>query len=166
MIRRAKLPEIDDILEITKACASFMIEKGIYQWNEHYPSKKAFEKDIQREELYVKTVDNSIIGGIVISDFMDEEYASIKWLTQTEKNMYIHRLFVHPDFQSQGHARSMMDFAEEYARKNSFISIRLDTFSQNQRNQGFYETRGYKKLGNVFFPKQSQHPFHCYELVF
>ncbi len=166
MIRRAKLPEIDDILEITKACTSFMIEKGIYQWNEHYPSRIVFESDIQREELYVKTVDNSIIGGIVISSFMDEEYAIIEWLTQTGKNMYIHRLFVHPDFQGQGHAQSMMDFAEAYARKNGFVSVRLDTFSQNKRNQGFYETRGYKKLGNVHFPKQSKHPFHCYELVF
>ncbi|MEM1258258.1 MAG: GNAT family N-acetyltransferase [Bacteroidota bacterium] len=165
MIRRAKLPEIDDILEITKACARFMIGKGIYQWNEHYPSRKAFENDIQRGELYVKTVDNSIIGGIVVSDFMDEEYESIQWLTPTGKNMYVHRLFVHPNFQGQGHALSMMDFAEEYARKNRFISVRLDTFSQNKRNQKFYETRGYKKLGDISLPKQSKHPFHCYELV-
>lgn len=165
MIRRAKLPEIDDILEITKACARFMIEKGIYQWNEHYPSRKAFENDIEREELYVKTVENSIIGGIVVSDFMDEEYVPIEWLTETGKNIYIHRLFVHPHFQGQGHAQSMMDFAKEYARESGFISVRLDTFSQNRRNQDFYETRGYQKLGDIFFPKQSIHPFHCYELV-
>lgn len=166
MIREAKISEINDILEITKACAQFMIENGIYQWNEHYPSKKAFEQDVERNELYVKTVNNAIVGGVVISDFMDEEYIPIKWLTKTGKNLYIHRLFVHPNQQGQGHAQSLMDFAENYARQNGFISVRLDTFSQNKRNQKFYETRGYQKLGDIFFPKQSEHPFHCYELVF
>ena len=58
-----------------------------------------------------------------------------------------------------------MKFAEHYAQENNVLSIRLDTFSQNKRNQKFYELRGYKKLGDIFFPKQSKHPFHCYELV-
>jgi len=165
MIRQAKISEINDILEITEACAEFMIAKGIYQWNEHYPSKKAFEKDLERNELFIKVVDDDIIGGIVISNLIDKEYIPIEWLTTTGKNIYIHRLFVHPDHQGQGHAQSMMAFAEDYARNNGYISVRLDTFSQNKRNQKFYETRGYKKLGDIFFPKQSEHPFHCYELV-
>jgi len=165
MIRRAKISEISNIMAITKECAAFMIAKGIFQWNEHYPSKKAFLKDIEREELYVLLQDNILIGTIVISTYMDKEYIPIKWLTRNEKNIYIHRLSVHPDFQSKGYAQQLMDFAEEHARQNGFVSVRLDTFSQNQRNQSFYETRGYQKLGDIFFPKQSEYPFHCYELV-
>ncbi|MEO0570701.1 MAG: GNAT family N-acetyltransferase [Bacteroidota bacterium] len=165
MIRRAKMSEIDDILEITGACAKFMIENGIYQWNEYYPSRKAFEHDIHRNELYVKLVEGSIVGGIVISNLMDEEYVPVNWLTETGRNIYIHRLFVHPSNQGQGHALSMMDFAEKYAKMEGFISVRLDTFSQNKRNQKFYEARGYRRLDDIFLPKQSAHPFHCYELV-
>lgn len=59
-----------------------------------------------------------------------------------------------------------MNFAEETAQKNNAVSVRLDTFSQNKRNQKFYETRGYQKLESIYFPKQSKHPFYCYELVF
>lgn len=58
-----------------------------------------------------------------------------------------------------------MDFAEEFAANSDFISIRLDTLSLNKRNQHFYEARGYQKLGDIYFPKQSEAPFHCYELV-
>ena len=58
-----------------------------------------------------------------------------------------------------------MDFAEQFGWENGFKSIRLDTFSQNDRNQKFYELRGYQKLGDIYFPKQSEHPFHCYELI-
>ncbi|MUH35796.1 GNAT family N-acetyltransferase [Zobellia amurskyensis] len=165
MVRPAKLSEIPQILNITRACAATMIKNGIYQWNENYPSQQAFESDIERGELYVLEEDGQIIGTIVLSTLMDEEYVPIEWLTPSDKNIYIHRVSVHPDFQGKGMAQKMMAFAENYAQENAFVSVRLDTFSQNKRNQRFYEARGFERLGDIFFPKQSEHPFHCYELV-
>ncbi len=165
MIRRAKLSEISDILTITRACATYMQAQGIFQWNEHYPTKEAFVKDLNREELYVLLKDSNVIGAVVVSILMDDEYLPIQWLTENGNNIYVHRLCVHPDHQGKGYAQKLMDFAETHARTNAYHSVRLDTFSQNKRNQHFYETRGYQKLGDIFFPKQSEHPFHCYELV-
>lgn len=165
MIRKAALEDIDSILELTKACAQHMIENEIFQWNEHYPNQSAFENDIDRQELYVAEIDEKIVGCIVISTFMDEEYHSVEWLTPTQDNLYIHRLAVHPDVQGKGFAQRLMDFAETKAKNDKKFSIRLDTFSQNKRNQKFYELRGYKRLGSIYFPKQSEHPFYCYEYV-
>lgn len=165
MIRRAKISEIPDILTITRACAKKMEENGIFQWNEHYPSKEAFIKDIEREELFVIEENSTVQGTIVISTLMDDEYKTITWLTPNGNSTYIHRLSVHPNVQGKGFAQQMMGFAEAYSKENGFVSVRLDTFSQNKRNQRFYEQRGYQKLGDIFFPKQSDHPFHCYELV-
>ena len=165
MIRIAKISEIPDIITICKACAALMISKGIYQWNECYPSATAFEKDIERGELYILSDKEEIIGTIVISTLIDDEYLPVKWLTTNSNNLYMHRLSIHPDHQGKGYAQKLMIFAENHANENNFTSIRLDTFSQNKRNQTFYETRGYQKLGDIFFPKQSEHPFHCYELV-
>ena len=165
MIRIATSTDIDSILLLTKACASDMISKGIYQWNEHYPNAIAFQKDIQRNELYVLTYENNVVGCIVISTFMDNEYNAIKWLTSSDKNIYIHRLAVHPDFQGRGFAQQLMDFAENFALKHKNSSVRLDTFSQNTRNHKFYELRGYVRLESIYFPKQSEHPFYCYERV-
>lgn len=165
MIRRATEKDIDRILTITKACAQHMITQRIFQWNDSYPNKSAFLNDIQRGELYVLEKNNSIVGCITISTLMDSEYVPIKWLTENKHNLYIHRLAILPEFQGQGFAQRLMDFAEDFAIKNNYTSIRLDTFSQNKRNQKFYELRGYKKLGAVYFPNQSEHPFYCYELV-
>ena len=165
MIRRAKLSEISDILVITKACALYMQEKGIFPWNENYPSEKAFLTDLEREELYVLVLDDKIVGTIVISTLMDSEYVPVKWLTPNTNNVYIHRLSISPNFQGKGYAQQLMDFAENHAKENNYSSVRLDTFSQNARNQKFYETRGYQRLEDIFYPKQSIHPFHCYELV-
>ena len=165
MIRKAKFTDIDAIIELTKACGNNMIEHGIFQWNDDYPNKNAFENDVARKELFVLEKNNRIIGSIVISTFMDEDYESIQWLTENMDNVYIHRLAIHPNEQGKGFAQKLMDFAETRSRERKMQSIRLDTFSQNHRNQKFYELRGYQRLGNVYFPNQSEHPFYCYELV-
>lgn len=165
MIRIAEEKDIQPVLEITKACAKSMISSGIYQWNEYYPNQSAFQNDIERNELYVLELDNGIKGCIVISTLMDSEYKPIKWLTKNENNIYIHRLAIHPKLQGKGYAQQLMDFAEQFAIDNRYSSIRLDTFSQNKRNQKFYELRGYKRLGDIHFPKQSEFPFYCYELL-
>ncbi|WP_299363069.1 GNAT family N-acetyltransferase [Winogradskyella sp.] len=165
MIRKGNSEDIESIMSLTKACAKAMIAKGIYQWNEHYPNASAFQNDVSRNELYILEVDGQLKGTIVISTFMDEEYYPIDWLTKSENNIYIHRLAIHPKLQGKGYAQQLMDFAEQFAIDNSYSSIRLDTFSQNKRNQKFYELRGYKRLGDIYFPKQSKYPFHCYELV-
>jgi len=166
MIRRAKLSEIEQIIEITRACADKMVSEGIFQWNSFYPNKEAFRKDVAQNELYVLLLEGRIIGCIVISTEKDPEYSAIDWLSKNQTHFYIHRLAVHPNFQKKGYAKKLMDFAEALALKNKVASIRLDTFSKNSRNQQFYETRGYTRLGNVFFPNQSEHPFYCYEKLF
>lgn len=165
MIRKATVLDLNSIMQITKACAKHMINQQIFQWNEHYPNRNAFKNDVQRGELYVYMQNNICIGCIVITTIKDVEYVPVEWLTK-DKNIYIHRLAVHPKYQGKGIAQQMMTFAENFAKINGYFSVRLDTFSQNKRNQKFYETRGYKRLGNIYFPKQSKHPFYCYELVF
>jgi ribosomal protein S18 acetylase RimI-like enzyme len=165
MIRRAKILEIPDILAVAKACAAQMIHNGIFQWDEHYPSKEAFETDVDRNELYLLEIEASITGIITITTVEDEEYSSVKWLTRSGNSVYIHRLAVHPAHQRKGYGRMLMDYAETYARDNGFVSVRLDTFSRNIRNQEFYAQRGYQKLSDIYYPRQSDNPFHCYELV-
>ena len=166
MVQQAKISEIPDILTLTNSCRRHMDAQGIFQWTDHYPSKSQFEIDIARKELYTLRQDNKLIGCIVISSLMDEEYKKVKWLTPNDNNIYVHRLAIDPTHQGKGHAQKLMDFGETYARTNDYASVRLDTFSQNRRNQRFYEQRGYQKLQNIYFPTQSEYPFHCYELVF
>lgn len=166
IIVKPTIADIPELLQVTNACGEAMIKNGIHQWNDDYPSYEAFEKDIEIGQLWVLKATNVIIGSVVISEIIDEEYKTIKWLTPNIKNVYIHRLAIHPSQQGKGLAQKLMDFAEDYAKENGFLSVRLDTFSVNKRNNTFYKKRGYQKLGDVYFPKQSEYPFHCYELVF
>jgi ribosomal protein S18 acetylase RimI-like enzyme len=172
MIRKAKPSEIDKIITLTQACAQKMLDQEIYQWNDQYPSISAFEMDNQREELYVllemDKLSNAeiLIGCITISTLKDMEYNAIDWCPKDGLSYYIHRLAVHPNFQHRGNAIKLMNYAEVFAKNKGALSVRLDTFSLNLRNQKFYENRGYQRLGEIYFPRQSDAPFYCYELVF
>ena len=163
MIRPATENDILSILEITRACAKHLCSQGIFQWNENYPSKTAFEHDQKNRELFVLEIDTEIIGAIAISTKKDTIYEPIKWLAQDSTNGYLHRLCVHPIHQGKGHASKLLDFAEELLKSTGAISVRLDTFSKNIKNNKLYEARGYKRLGDVYFEQKSPYPFHCYE---
>lgn len=165
MIRKAIPADLDNIKSLTEACARAMQEKNIFQWNEHYPSRARLARDIELGELYLYEETTAIKGIIVLTPEMDEEYEPIQWVTPNGNNLYVHRLATHPASWGKGYGQKLMDFAEAFAAQHDFLSVRLDTFSQNKRNQRFYECRGYKRLGNIYFPMQSEHPFFCYEKV-
>ena len=164
-IRQAIITDLDIVKKIAEACAIDMANYSIFQWNEKYPSRDVFKNDIETGALYVLEINKKIVGCIMLSDVKDDSYKDVKWLTKDFKNLYVHRLAVDPDYQKKGHGRRLMDFAESFAVENNFTSIRLDTFSLNHRNNKFYKSRGYTQLGDVFFPIQSDLPFHCYEKV-
>ncbi|MGY5849299.1 GNAT family N-acetyltransferase [Salegentibacter sp. F14] len=165
MITKASLPDLKEIKKLTEACASKLQQKKIFQWNENYPSMEQLQRDIENDELYLLREDTQIKGIVMLSFKQDEIYKSVNWLTKTTNHLYVHRLAVHPKHWGKGYARTLMNFAEDYARSHNCVSIRLDTFSQNKRNQRFYKAREYKQLEDVYFPKKSKHPFHCYELL-
>lgn len=165
MIRKAELGDIHRITEIIKLCSQNMIVNGIFQWNEEYPNANILINDIKKGELFVVEENQIVLGCIVISTQKDEVYNRVEWLTSDSIHFYIHRLAIHPDNQGKGYAQKLMNFAEEKAQNEEIASIRLDTFSQNQRNQHFYEQRGYQRLQEIYFPMQSKFPFYCYELL-
>lgn len=166
MISLGDLNEIDEIIHLTKACGLHLRKKGIDQWDENYPDYDSIKNDLESKTLYAFREEGVIIGIVVLNEKQDEEYAEIDWLTsENAKNLVVHRLAVLPNFQGRGIAQKLMTFAEKFAFNNCYDSIRLDTFSQNPRNQNFYSNRGYSNLGSVFLKYKKEHPYYCYELI-
>ena len=166
MIRLAQKSDLDRVLQITRLCAREMESRKVFQWNEHYPDRQSFVNDIRNSELYVYCIKIWLLDVFQYVLSMDEVYRKVSWKTDGKNSVYIHRLAVDPKHQKQGIGGKLMDFAENESKSDGIDSIRLDTFSQNTVNQNFYEARGYVKLEDIYFPLQSEHPFHCYELLF
>lgn len=105
------------------------------------------------------------VGIIVINEKDSPEYQGMEWSIEDSKVLFVRRLAVHPKCQKQGIARKLMDYAEKFAVENNYSSIRLDVYSGNPRAINFYEARGYKRTGQVYFPRREL-PFFCYDIIF
>lgn len=166
MISPGKTAELEAILALTRACGKHMRENGIDQWDENYPDLERLSNDIATGTLFAYRENEKVLGIVVLNETQDAEYGEIEWSTsESELNLVVHRLAVSPEHQGKGIARKLMDFAEDWARQQRYDAIRLDTFSQNPRNQRFYSNRGYTDLGPVYLSYKKDHPYFCYELL-
>ena len=163
-IRLASLKDIENIMVLIKNCIKDMETKGIYQWSEYYPTAEIFEEDIKGKSLYVMEDKDNCLGVISINEDQSPEYRELVWADKSGKILVIHRLAVNPECQKQGIGRQLMDFAENYAKEKDYSSIRLDAYSGNPRALNLYECRGYKRVGQIFFPGREL-PFNCYEKI-
>lgn len=167
MVLKAIQSQAEEIANMLSRCGQNLRNQGIDQWDESYPNLATIKNDISQGNCFIYQQEDKVIGCIVLNETQDEEYFQLDWLTSNdEKHLVVHRLGVDPEHQGKGIARLIMDFAEQYAKQNNYKSIRLDTFSQNPRNQKFYLNRGYKEVGIVYLPYKKEFPYHCYELVF
>ena len=162
-IKKAIIENIDSIMEIVAKCTQHMIYKGIFQWNDNYPARETFLKDIEDENLYVIFKKDKIIGCVSFCNKMDEFYEKVEWISDSKNNVYVHRLAITPIEQGNGYSKILMNYIEKESKIRNVDSIRLDTFSVNEKNNKLYEGLGYKKLGQIYFRKQSDYPFNCYE---
>lgn len=161
-IVKGNIQDMTLIMDLIKNNISDMETKGIYQWNEHYPTQTIFENDINNEILYLIKNDYECLGIIAFDEQQSPEYKEISWFTEGKKVLVIHRLAVNPKHQKQGIGKLLLDFAENIAMKKQYTSIRLDSYSGNSRAIKLYENRGYRKTGQIFFPYREL-PFYCFE---
>lgn len=160
MIRKGKLEDINEIMNIFREAIVDMEAEGIYQWDNIYPNEEVIANDIKEGTLYVYEEENLVKGLIVLSEHEDEEYKALEWQFNSGKHLVIHRLCVNPKYKGKGIAKQLIEFAEKLGRENQYEAIRLDAFTPNKRACRMYENAGYIKVGTVTFRKGE---FICYE---
>ena len=161
-IEKGTLSDLNELFQIYSNAKNNIERNGIYQWTNNYPTRSIIESDLKKDVLFVLKNGKEIIGAINISEEQEPEYETINWEFDNSKVLVIHRLVIDPKYQGKGYARKLMEFAEKFASKSQYSSIRLDAYSQNRRVIEFYEKRKYFIRGNVNFPGR-EYPFHCME---
>jgi GNAT superfamily N-acetyltransferase len=154
---------IPRVVRLISAATHTMREEGIYQWDEIYPNEEIITKDVDSRSLYVLEQGDLCIATVSLNQEQDEAYQQVHWLGG-EPVLVVHRLCVDPAYQGNGIASRLMDFAEEHAKQNAYVSIRLDAYTGNPRAVRLYEQRGYRKAGQVYFPRRML-PFFCFEKI-
>lgn len=161
-ITQARHGDALTIMDLFKECIGDMAANGLFQWDDTYPNINIVTKDMESGTLFNSIDKGKCTGVITLNEEQPVEYGGLDWTPNTSRALVVHRLAVHPDWQKQGLGNKLMDYAEKFAVQNGYAAIRLDTYSINKKAVSFYEHRGYKKVGEVYFPHR-QLPFFCYE---
>ena len=164
-IRKARISELNAIMEVYKSCVKGMIKIGIDQWDECYPNRQIIEQDLEIGDYYIGVIENEIVAGIKIDCKQDPTYLNINWTDTTHNFMVVHRLCSKTKVWRKGVGKQMMTFAENLAKENGCTSMRLDTYINNPKAIDFYKHIGYKQLGHIDL-KPNKDIYYCFEKVF
>lgn len=163
LVEKAGRRDVAGVMGIVTRCIRDMCSKGIYQWDEVYPSAAVFEGDARAGSLYVIRQTGACVAAVCLNEEQPEEYGRLPWRYRSGRALVIHRLCVHPQWQGQGLAARLLAFAEEHAAGHGYAAIRFDAYSGNPRALALYERHGYERVaGTVYFPRREL-PFYCYE---
>jgi ribosomal protein S18 acetylase RimI-like enzyme len=163
MIKKLSMDQFFDAFSIIESVIEKMNNEQIFQWDEHYPTHEIIEKDIDNGHAFGFFHLDELRGYVVLNQEYSPEYDSLEWNDKSGTSLIVHRLSIKANCEGQGIAKQLMIFAEEYAKKNSYSSIKLDAFLHNKAALSLYENLGYTKVGTVTFRKGQ---FYCYEKVF
>ena len=146
---------------LLRDCIADMLQVGIDQWDEVYPSHETLLTDIRAGTMHLGFKDRETpVGAVVLNEFQNAEWSNAQWTIAGGLILVVHRLMVNPKQQGKGIGRDLMRFAEDWARANGYSAIRLDAFSANPRALRLYRGLGYRDTGGASFRKG---PFRCFE---
>ena len=162
MIVKADISHLDAAWRIIDRCRASLRERGIFQWDDVYPTREDVEADIGAGRLYALTTGEHPQAIVTMDSIQEPEYATLSWMSP-EPALVVHRLCVDPSAQGRGLGGQLMDYVEKHASRHRFASIRLDAYSGNPQALSLYRRRGYREVGQVLFPRRTL-PFCCFEL--
>ncbi len=161
-IKQASLYDLLDVLFLLKDCIYDMNQNGLKQWNNAYPGWEILRQDIESGSLYVFTDLGIAKGMINLSHEIPDEYKEISWKGKSDKILYIKRFTVHPIWKDTDIAEQLIGFAENYAKENKFLGIRLDVLDSYPVDNIFFKTKKYEFAGE-FHSSFQKIPYTCFE---
>lgn len=162
IVRRASEDDLDAIVALVRCVVPLMRASGNLQWNESYPNRAVFERDLSLEQLWVAEEEKKISGVAALTRALSPEYAQVGW-DLNEPSIVVHRLAVDPARRGKGLARALMQQAESLAGAAGIAVLRVDTNAENQAMQRLIVSLGYGFSGEFAFDDRPGQRFFAYE---
>lgn len=170
-IRKAAEADLDQIEKLYEDVCDYLEGHINYPgWKKGvYPARRDAEKGLMEHTLYVAQMEGKIAGTIILNHKPEEGYKKGEWLTEDDyRFIYVVNTFaVHPDFLNCGVGMELLKFAEQVAREEGCVSIRLDVVKGNIPAERLYQKCGYQLTGTVSlgYEKYGLPWYHLYEKV-
>lgn len=156
MIRKTKLEDIPEIMNIIRDAQTSMKLLGISQWQNGYPNENSFAKDIAEGISYVFEEDGEIVATAAIFCAPEPDYAKIydgMWKNNGDYGV-IHRVAVKKEAKRAGYAAKMIEYATELTKQAGFYSLRMDTHEGNVPMRTFLKKQGFEECGIIYLSNE------------
>ena len=166
-IRKAVRSDLNELWTLVRAAIEEMNRSGNNQWGADYPILEDYAQALDDGQLYAACGETGAIRGVAVFNTAEEpQYSGLNWLTQSPA-LVIHKVAVDPSAQRTGAASALFQFAFELARSRGLASVRIDTYSLNQRMQALIRKQGFSFVGEIYFPAFPDRPlpFRAFEKI-
>ncbi len=144
-IRKTRLEEIDEVMEIYAYARQFMAEHGNpNQWKKTNPPRERVEQDIIEGKSHVCVENGEILGVFYFAIEEDPTYNVIydgEWLNADEYAV-VHRIA------SAGKAKGVGTFCMNWAYEQ-FSNVKIDTHRDNVVMQNMLKKNGFAYCGII-----------------
>lgn len=139
VIKRANADYVGILQELYVVAARWRVARGINLWSEHTFTKEYIENFMQEKEVFVALAGQTGIGCF-----------SIQWNDKpiwqeldNEESGYLHRLVVSRTYSGMRMGHKLLEWAEQYVRREGKRFFRLDCMTENTGLNQYYKEAGF-----------------------
>ena len=150
MVIKATLKDIDQIMDVINSGKAFLKSQGLDQWQDGHPNLEMVTNDIKLKNFYIIKKENKVVSCAAIIFGDDPNYSKIykgSWLTNG-RYAVIHRFATLQDYNNQGLATEMINYAKDRIKDGE--SIRIDTHINNIPMQNLLKKNGFILCGMIY----------------
>ncbi len=151
MIRKGTLDDMPQIESLFDEHFQYQKKYESYTINQRgiFPSVAGLTNATNNGVLYVRDDDGDITGMIVFDKIQPPEFANINWHTPAPDDAVavIHMVNTRPRAYRKGIAKSLVDFAADWARENGCTVLRSECGSQNLPAVLMFKRFGFERVG-------------------
>lgn len=116
-----------------------------------YPANEYLRTAIDKQELYIGTIDEKIVSAMIVNHKYNESYDKAEWNLEAkpEEITVIHALAVHLDFSGRGIAKELVAKVIDLAEKSHQKAIRLDVLAGNIPAERLYTGMGFAYIDTI-----------------
>ena len=145
----AQLDDIGTVLNILDEAAAWIIANNMPSvWKPGEFSRETFAEQIGRGEVYVCSVDQTIVGTFVLQ-WSDKFW----WGEKPSDAGYFHKFAIKPAYAGQGIGQEMLKWAEAKAETAGKKFLRLNCIAADRKIRDYYEKAGFVHQGDVMGTK-------------
>ncbi|MEG0932540.1 MAG: GNAT family N-acetyltransferase [Lachnospiraceae bacterium] len=141
-IKEASLYDVPQVIALIQKRIVWMDKENLDQWNkvgylEQY-SAAYFNQLAKEHQLFLAEQNHAVVGAMALLRH------DTRW-SDDVKAVYIHHLVSDPGIRGVG--KSLIGFAEVYAKENQLDAVRLDSQKGNHVLDKYYDSLGYPIVG-------------------